>query len=814
MIDKNYEIKGMNCAACSASVERKLNKRNGIEKCQVNIATEKMAITFDETIINEEILKDEISKLGFELVVNAKEIKLDIEGMTCAACSAAIERKVSKVAGVKNISVNLTTNKADVSYDSSQVKISEIIHIIKKLGYDSRIHKSNQLMDTEKKLTEVDQMKRKVSLSAVFTLPLLYIAMGHMLFGDLLPMPSFIHMKHNPFGYAVIQLLLTMPVLVAGKNFYIKGFKALINTSPNMDTLVAIGTGSAFIYGVYGTIQIMFGHLEFVQQLYFESAAVVVTLVMFGKYLEVVSKSKTSDALKKLLDLTPKQATLLRGTEEILVDIEEVESGDWVVVKPGEAIPVDGIVIEGLSTIDESMLSGESMPVEKSIDQEVTGGSINGEGRLILKATRVGEDTVLSQIIKLVEDAQSKKAPIARLADLISGYFVPTVMIIAVLTSAAWYFAGKEPAFVLQVFISVLVIACPCALGLATPTAIMVGTGKGAELGVLIKSGVALETAHNVDTIILDKTGTVTEGRPSVTDTIIYKDIDEAELYKIVGTVEKGSEHPIGKAIVSYSKDINIVLGQPEKFTAVLGKGIVAQTSNKQVIVGNKKLMIDYNIDLKECNADVKRLLEEGKTLMYVALESQLIAVIAVSDPIKKTSKEAISKLKRRGIHIAMITGDNQLTAERIGSEVGIDTVIADVLPSEKANHVMKFQNEKKVVAMVGDGINDAPALAQADVGIAIGSGTDIAIESADVVLVKSDLLDVSKAIELSHATIKNIKQNLFWAFFYNSIGIPIAAGLLYLLGGPLLNPMFAGAAMALSSVSVVSNALRLKRFK
>ena len=817
MKTNTYIVKGMTCSACSAAVKREVEKINGVEECDVNIATDKMTVLFDESLVNEDILTKSVDKAGYELVVGEPEkiSNLKIDGMTCAACSAAVERTVNKLEGVDEIAVNLTTGHATVKYSPTEIKLSEIKSAIKKAGYEASTLELDR--DREKELSEnekeIIEMKRRVIFAAIFTLPLLYIAMGHMLLGDKLPMPNILSMSEYPQIYAIVQLILTIPVLIAGKRFYTVGLKTLVKRNPNMDSLVAIGTGSAFLYGVFATIQIFSGNIHYVNELYFESAGVVITLIMFGKYLEVVSKGKTSEALKKLVDLAPKQATIVKGNKEIVVEIDEVFEGDIVVVKPGESIPVDGTVVEGFSTVDESMLTGESIPVEKTVDVDVTGGSINGEGMMLFKVTRVGQDTVLSKIIKLVEDAQSKKAPIARLADIISGYFVPTVLVLAILAAGGWMIAGKDTAFVLKVFVSILVIACPCALGLATPTAIMVGTGKGAEMGILIKSGVALETAHKIDVVVLDKTGTITEGKPKVTDVVTYNNFTEDEVIELSSRAEKGSEHPIAKAIVDYAenKDMEVLL--PKEFNATMGQGIKAIVNKKEVLVGNKKLMDTYEIDIKEYEADIERLHKEQKTLMYVVIDKTIAGIIAASDKVKATSKEAVTRLKDKNVKVAMITGDNYETAKYIANEVGIDIILAEVMPQDKSNEVKKLQEEGKIVAMVGDGINDAPALAQADVGIAIGSGTDIAIESADIVLMKGDLTDVANSILLSKATIRNIKQNLFWAFFYNTIGIPIAAGVLYILGGPLLNPMFAGAAMAMSSVSVVSNALRLRNF-
>ncbi|NLT97532.1 MAG: copper-translocating P-type ATPase, partial [Christensenellaceae bacterium] len=605
-----------------------------------------------------------------------------------------------------------------------------------------------------------------------------------------------------------------VPVILAGSRFFRVGFKALIKRAPNMDTLVAIGTGSAFLYGVYATVMIYLGEFGYAEQLYFESAAVVITLVMLGKYLEAVSKGKTSEAIKKLMGLKPKTAIVMKNGAELEVPLDEVAVGDIVLVRPGSSVPVDGTVIEGISSVDESMLTGESLPVEKHPGSTVTGGSINGEGLLKFEVTRVGEDTALSKIIKLVEEAQGKKAPIAKMADVVSGYFVPAVLAIAVVAAVVWALAGKDFNFVLNVFVTVLVIACPCALGLATPTAIMVGTGKGAELGVLIKGGEALETTHKVTAVVFDKTGTITEGKPVLTDIRNYGIISEEETLALSASAERGSEHPIARAIVEAAEAGGLEIPQPDDFKAVPGRGIDAAVGGRRVLAGNIKLMQENGIDTSAADEDAKALSGAGRTLMYIAVDGKLQALMAAADTVKPTSREAVAKLKSLGVSVYMITGDNKSTAAAIAREVEIDNVLSEVLPGDKASEVKKLQQSGHKVAMVGDGINDAPALVQADVGIAIGTGTDVAVESADVVLMRGDLNEVYSAIALSRATIRNIKQNLFWAFVYNLAGIPLAAGVLYALGGPLLTPIFAGAAMALSSVSVVSNALRLKRFK
>ncbi len=723
-----------------------------------------------------------------------------------------MERALKKLDGVQDANVNLTTKKATMKYDDNIIKISEIKKAIEDAGFTPLDLEMGAGVDRDKiaKENEIRTLRERLITAAVFTVPLFYISMGHMIG---MPLPKILDPVHNPLNFALVQMVLAILVMFAGRKFYTVGYKTLFRGTPNMDSLIAIATSAAFIYGLYAVIKIIGGNSDMVTELYFDSIGVIITLIMLGKYLESVSKGKTSEAIKALMGLQPKEATIIRDGKEVKIPIEEVEVGHVIVVKPGEKIPVDGIVTDGYTSVDESMLTGESIPVEKNKGDKVTGGSINKNGSITFETQKVGKDTVLAQIIKLVEDAQGSKAPIARMADVIARYFVPTVISIAVISGGMWYIAGKSFEFVLTVFISVLIIACPCALGLATPTAIMVGTGRGAEYGVLIKGGEALETAHKTDTVIFDKTGTITEGTPEVTDIITEHGILEDELLTVAVSAEKGSEHPLGEAIVKAGEEKGIELKNVEQFMAVPGHGIEAVIENKNVLLGNKKLMMDKDIEITLQN-ESDRLAIEGKTPMYIAIDGRLAGIIAVADIVKESSKEAIDALHDMGIQVAMITGDNKGTAEAIARQVGIDIVLAEVLPGDKANEVKKLQEQGKKVAMVGDGINDAPALAQADIGIAIGSGTDVAMESADIVLMKSDLRDVVTAIQLSKKTIINIKQSLFWALGYNSIGIPIAAGVLYLLGGPLLNPMIGSAAMAMSSVSVVSNSLRLRKFK
>lgn len=822
-IVENYKITGMTCAACAKAVERVTKKLDGVYDQSVNIATEKLKIEYDNSKVSFDDIKQVVEKAGYGIIKEESNKKIDmkIDGMTCAACAKAVERVVKKLDGVESISVNIATDKANIDYNPSKVKLSQIKAAIEKAGYKPIEEVKNKVDVDEDKLRKEKEMNTlfiKFIVAIVFAVPLFYIAMGPMIIKPIgpWPLPEVLNPMTNTLNYALVQLVLVIPVMIAGYKFYINGFKALFSLSPNMDSLVAIGTLAAFLYSLYTTVQIANGQIQGMHhhQLYYESAGIIIALILLGKYLESKSKGKTSEAIKKLMGLQPKTAIVIVDGKEIETPIEEVGIGDIILVKPGTKIPVDGVVIEGYTSVDESMLTGESIPVEKNVGSKVTGASINKNGVIKFKAEKIGGDTALAQIIKLVEDAQGTKAPIAKLADTVSGYFVPIVIAIAIVSSLLWFLVGgKDIVFVLTIFISILVIACPCALGLATPTAIMVGTGKGAENGILIKGGEALESAHKVNTVIFDKTGTITEGKPKVTD-IVLNNVEEEYLIKIASSAEKGSEHPLGEAIVRYGEEKNIQIEKVDNFKAIPGAGIQVTINNENILLGNRKLMNDNNINLKDLEEKSNILASQGKTPMYIAVDGSLSGIIAVADVVKESSKKAIDILHNMGIKVAMVTGDNVKTANAIASQVGIDMVLAEVLPEDKSKEVEKLQNQGKFVAMVGDGINDAPALAKADIGIAIGSGTDVAIESADIVLMKSDLMDVPTAIKLSNETIKNIKQNLFWAFGYNTIGIPVAAGLLYIFGGPLLNPMIAAAAMSLSSVSVVSNALRLKNFK
>ena len=735
--------------------------------------------------------------------------KFKISGMTCSACANRIEKVVSKMDGVKEANVNFATEKLSVSYDADAINFGDIKAKVEKAGYKLIREDEQKVEEKRKKLDEKGKLLWRLILSLIFAVPLLTITMGHMVG---MPLPKIIDPMMNPLNFAIIQLVLTIPVMIIGYKFYYIGYKNLFKLSPNMDSLIAIGTSAAFIYSLYGTYKIYTGDGSYAMSLYYEAAVTILALITLGKYLEAISKGKTSQAIKKLMGLAPKTATIVRDGKELGIPIDEVIVGDIIIVKPGEKLPVDGEVIEGATAIDEAMLTGESIPVEKTVGSKVIGASINKTGFIKYKATKVGKDTALSQIIKLVEDAQGSKAPIAKMADIIASYFVPIVIGLAILASIGWIIAGENGVFALTIFISVLVIACPCALGLATPTAIMVGTGKGAEYGVLIKGGEALEITHKIDTIVFDKTGTITEGKPVVTD-IITTTISENELLSIAASSEKGSEHPLGEAIVKGAEERNIKFKEISNFKAIPGHGIQVEIEGKTILLGNKKLMSENSIEVGELGVKSDKLANEGKTPMYIAINNKLEGIIAVADTVKPSSKEAIENLHKMGIKVAMITGDNKKTAHAIAKQVGIDIVLAEVLPEDKANEVKKLQEKGNKVAMVGDGINDAPALAQADIGIAIGTGTDVAIESANIVLMKGDLRDVATAIKLSKATIRNIKQNLFWAFGYNVLGIPVAMGVLHVFGGPLLNPMIGAAAMSLSSVSVLANALRLRSF-
>lgn len=737
-----------------------------------------------------------------------------ISGMHCAACSSSIERFMRRQPGVESVSVNLTTEKMNISYDDSldSDKICELVSHLS-FGAEEYVSADAQAAEARKKeaaekAAELESMKKRVILCICFALPLLYVSMGHMIG---LPLPDIISPHHAPLTFGLVQLVLTLPIVIGGRNFYINGFSSLVKGHPNMDTLVAIGTFSALIYGVYALIRISMGDVSFAENLFFESAAVVISLVLLGKYLEARSKRHTSDAIRALTELAPETATVTRHGETGEVPVSELREGDVITVRPGERFPCDGLVTSGVSSADLSMLTGESLPVTLEEGGSVTGGSINGEGPIVFSATRVGGDTTLAQIIRMVEDAQGRKAPIARIADKVAGVFVPVVMVIALLAAVIWAIAGKNIEFVLNVFVSVLVVACPCSLGLATPTAIMVGTGRGAELGVLYKSGEALQAMAYADTAVLDKTGTVTEGKPRLMSVYAVNGAED-ELLCMCAAAESGSEHPVAKAITEAAQMRRITIPQADNVTAIPGRGIKAQVSGMDLLIGNALFMKENGIAVST-EDKIAELENSGCMLMFAALDGSFAGLFGAVDTIKADSPDAVVALHNIGITTIMLTGDNEKAAHAIADKAGIDNILAGVLPEGKAGEIEKLKAEGKKVCMVGDGINDAPALASADIGVAIGSGTDVAIESADVVLMGSELSSLVTALRLSKAVMRNIKQNLFWAFFYNCIGIPFAAGLFYAFGGPLLSPMFAGAAMALSSISVVSNALRLKKF-
>ena len=742
-----------------------------------------------------------------------KEYKLS--GMTCAACAMTVEMAVKDLETVEEVSVNLATERLSLlpkaGFDSQQV-----LDAVAEAGYQAEEKGKDRPSDVSEeaamKAQELQKKKQQLLILLLTALPLLYISMGSMIG---LPMPSFLdHMAH-PLVFVLSQLLLTLPAVWIGRGFYQRGFRNLIKKHPNMDSLIAVGTSAAFFYSLYSVGQVFLGHHAFVHQLYFESVAVIIALVLLGKYLESSAKGRTSQAIQSLLELVPSQATVIRYGEAVTIDTEDIRVGDIIRIKPGERMPVDGLVIEGQTFVDESMMTGESVPIEKKVGDTITSATINQNGSIDYQATRVGSDTTLAQIVRLVEEAQGSKAPIAALADKISLYFVPIVLSLATLSALGWYFlAGESLSFSLSIFIAVLVIACPCALGLATPTAIMVGTGKGAENGILIKSGQALEAAYQLVTIVLDKTGTITVGKPSLTDLLPLSDFNRSDLLQLIASAEQHSEHPLAQAILEAAEEEGLDLLPVSHFEAIVGRGLAAQVEDRQLLVGNESLMKEKHIDSSAFQAQLLQLSQEGKTAMFVAIDGQLAGILAVADEMKSSSLSAVQELQSLGLEVIMLTGDREETATAIAQKAGIQKVIAGILPDGKAIAIKNLQEAGKKLAMVGDGINDAPALVQADVGIAIGSGADVAIESADVVLMHSDLQDVVKAIKLSQATIRNIKENLFWAFAYNTLGIPIAMGLLHLFGGPLLNPMLAGLAMSLSSVSVVVNALRLGRFK
>jgi len=798
---ESFKISGMSCAACAARIEKGLNKLEGVKKASVNFAMEKATVEFEDSVINSSKISEAVKKLGYEAVKEddgyKTKIELKITGMSCAACSARIEKRLNKFEGVK-ASVNLATQRASIEYDSSKIKSADLIKAVEALGYNAeKVENISQDREKEEREKEIKKLKWEFIAAAVLSSPLL-LAMVFMLVNIDIPF------LHNEY----FQLIIATPVqFIIGFRFYKNAYHALRAKSANMDVLVAMGTSAAYFFSIYNAFFVE--HMEgmMMKELYFEASSVIITLVLLGKYLEAVAKGKTSEAIKKLMGLQAKTARVIRNGMEQDIPVEDVEVGDIVVVRPGEKIPVDGKIIEGSSAVDESMLTGESLPVEKKEGDLVIGATINKYGTFKFEATKVGKDMALSQIIKMVEEAQGSKAPIQKIADQVSGIFVPSVMGIALLTFLIWYFAVGNFTSAIVSAVSVLVIACPCALGLATPTAIMVGTGKGAENGILIKGGEYLEMAYKLNAVVLDKTGTITKGQPEVTDIISLGGLTQSEILKISAISEKPSEHPLGAAIYEKGKAELGNLPDPDKFEAIPGRGIMAITEGKTIYIGTRKLMAEKGIELANSESVIVNLEDEGKTAMLVSVDDRIEGIIAVADTVKENSKSAIEDLQRMGIEVYMITGDNKRTANAIAKQVGISNVLAEVLPENKAEEVERLKKQGKVVGMVGDGINDAPALATADIGMAIGTGTDVAMEAADITLMRGDLRSIPMAIKLSRRTMRKIKQNLFWAFIYNIVGIPFAA-----FG--MLNPIIAGGAMDFSSVSVVTNSLSLKRYK
>ncbi|ATI60895.1 MULTISPECIES: heavy metal translocating P-type ATPase [Bacillus] len=798
--EANLQISGMTCAACANRIEKGLKKVEGVHEANVNFALEKTKIMYDPTKTNPQQFKEKVESLGYGIVSDKAEFT--VSGMTCAACANRVEKRLNKLDGVNKATVNFALESATVDFNPDEVNVNEMKSAITKLGYKLEVKPDDQDESTDHRLQEIERQKKKFIISFILSFPLLWAMVSHFSFTSFIYLPD---MLMNPW----VQLALATPVqFIIGGQFYVGAYKALRNKSANMDVLVALGTSAAYFYSVYLSIQSI-GSSEHMTDLYFETSAVLITLIILGKLFEAKAKGRSSEAIKKLMGLQAKTATVVRDGTEIKILIEEVVTGDIVYVKPGEKIPVDGEIVEGKSAIDESMLTGESIPVDKSIGDVVIGSTINKNGFLKVKATKVGRDTALAQIIKVVEEAQGSKAPIQRVADQISGIFVPVVVVIAIITFAVWMIFVTPGDFggALEKMIAVLVIACPCALGLATPTSIMAGSGRSAEYGILFKGGEHLEATHRLDTVILDKTGTVTNGKPVLTDVIVADGFNENELLRLVGAAERNSEHPLAEAIVEGIKEKKIDIPSSETFEAIPGFGIESVVEGKHLLIGTRRLMKKFNIDIEEVSKSMEALEREGKTAMLIAIDKEYAGIVAVADTVKDTSKAAIARLKKMGLDVVMITGDNTQTAQAIAKQVGIDHVIAEVLPEGKAEEVKKLQANGKKVAMVGDGINDAPALATANIGMAIGTGTDVAMEAADITLIRGDLNSIADAIFMSKMTIRNIKQNLFWALAYNALGIPIAA-----LG--FLAPWVAGAAMAFSSVSVVLNALRLQRVK
>jgi Cu+-exporting ATPase len=807
-------ITGMSCASCVAKIEKGLSRMSGIVDAKVNFATEKATVTFDPSRVRMGDFVATIQDLGYE--AGMEKVTLPIQGMSCASCVKKVENALNGLEGVVRASVNFATERATVQYIPGAVSMEDFRRAVKEAGYEVlevETAKKEEIVDREKAAREAQyrKLKRKFITGVLLVIPVFILA-----YWKALGLSNFYNLPREVNFY--LQLILQTPIQFwVGWQFYTGAWKTAKHKSTDMNTLIAVGTSAAYFYSVLAIVfPRLFAAQGLAAEVYFDTAGAIVVLILLGRLLEARAKGQTSEAIKKLVGLQAKTARVVRNGQEMDIPVEKVAIGDLVVVRPGEKIPVDGTVEEGRSAVDESMVTGESIPVEKNPGEGVIGATLNKMGAFRFKATKVGKDTMLAQIIRMVEEAQGSKPPIARLADVIASYFVPAVIGIAIITFIVWYFWGPAPAltYALLNFVAVLIIACPCALGLATPTSIMVGTGKGAENGVLIRGGEALETAHKLTTIVMDKTGTLTKGQPSVTDVLTFNAHGEEEILRYAASAEKGSEHPLGEAIVNKAKEKNIPLIHPKDFHAIAGHGIEATIDGVSVLMGNVKLMSDRGVSLRGLERKAEELSSQGKTPMFVAVDQNLAGLIAVADTLKENSKEAVDALHKMGVEVVMITGDNRRTAEAIGRQIGIDRVLAEVLPEGKANEVKKLQAEGKKVAMVGDGINDAPALAQADVGVAIGTGTDVAMESADITLISGDLRGVVTAIALSKATLRNIKENLFWAFAYNTILIPVAAGILFPFFGILLNPIFAAAAMGLSSVTVVSNALRLRRFR
>lgn len=808
IVSLSLSIEGMHCASCALSIEKSLKKVKGVIEATVSFASGNALIKYDASVASKTDFVKAVKEAGYSVVKDdyRETVILNISGMESMHCVNIVENALKKVHGVNSVKVNLATGKATVVFDADIVRISDLINAVKNSGYSAEKATSIDI-EKEAREKEISSYKNKFVVAFLLSAPLMYFTMA-----------SFFNFPIPEFGketMIVFQLILATAVMLIGRDFFIHGFKAMFfNKTPNMDSLVMLGVGAAYLYSIAAAIAILFGYSALkAHDLYFEVAAFLITFILLGKYLEALAKGKTSEAIKKLIGLQAKTAIVERNGEEIEVLVEDVELNDIVIVKPGQKIPVDGIVVKGYSSVDESMITGESIPVEKTKDSKVIGATINKTGYLKIKALKLGNESMLAQIIRLVEEAQNSKMPIQELADKISEKFVPAVMIIAIVSSLTWFFFGQSFLFSLTIFITVLIIACPCAIGLATPTAIIVGTGKGAEHGVLFRNATALQLAHEVDTIVLDKTGTLTQGKPELTDIVAFNALEE-DVLLYAAIAEKRSEHPLAEAIINSAIDKGIEISEPKSFNSITGKGVQAKFNGNEILLGNRALFKDKNIDISLIENSMQRLENEGKTVMIVSLNGSIIGLVAVADVLKENSKEVVKGLHKLGKRIIMITGDNKRTANAIARQLGIDEVFAEVLPSDKEQKIKELQAQNHKVAMVGDGINDAPALAQADVGIAIGSGTDIAIEAGTIVLLKNDLKDVFTAMELSRYTINKIKQNFFWAFIYNIIGLPVAAGILYPSFGLLLNPVIAGTAMAFSSVSVVSNSLLMKNYK